>query len=177
MNRVFFLDRDGTLNVDHGYVNEAEKFEWCEGVFEGLRLLQEAGFTLAVVTNQSGIGHGLYTEEAMHALHKRMEADLAAEGITLAAIEFCAAKRGSNAECRKPNTGMAKAVEKKIGPIDYTNSWMIGDKDRDVQFGKNLGAHTALIRSGYWELNDLDVEPELIVDSVLEAAKRVTSDQ
>lgn len=169
--KVIFLDRDGTLNVDHGYVNEREQWEWVPGAIEGCKKFQDAGYALAVVTNQSGIAHGMYTEEDMHKLHELMERDLAEHNVHLAAIAFCPhSRKVSECDCRKPELGMAKQVEAKIGKIDYANSWMVGDKDKDLLFGKNAGTHTAIIRSKYWEEGKLPVEPDVIVDSLLEAS-------
>ncbi len=170
--KVVFLDRDGTLNVDHGYVNEAEQWEWIPGAIEACKKLQGAGYTLAVVTNQSGIGHGIYTEEDMHALHRLMERDLAEQGVHLDAIAYCPHNRDTgDCDCRKPKLGMAKQIEAKIGDIDYANSWTVGDKDKDILFGKNAGTKTIIIRSKYWEEGALPAKPDAIVDSLQEAAE------
>lgn len=171
--KVIFLDRDGTINVDHGYVNEAEQWEWCPGVFEGLKRLQSGGYTLVIVTNQSGVGLGLYSDEQMQKLHHFMSAEIQKHGVTIAAIAHCPHAPAEQCDCRKPRTGMAKQIEKKIGPIDYSQSWMVGDKEKDVQFGQNLFMKTALLRSRYWEVGDLNVEPEIIVGSLKEAAETI----
>jgi D-glycero-D-manno-heptose 1,7-bisphosphate phosphatase len=173
--KVIFLDRDGTINVDHGYVNEAEQWEWIDGAIEGCKLLQDAGYTLAIVTNQSGIAQGLYTEDAMHKLHAYMLEEFEGHGVHIAYVAFCPHDRGqSDCDCRKPKIGMAKQIEAKIGEIDYANSWIIGDKEADLMFGKNAGTHTALIMSKYWEENSLSVHPDLVVNSLLEAAEAIS---
>lgn len=172
--RVIFLDRDGTLNVDHGYVNEQEMWEWIPGSINACKQLQDGGYTLAVVTNQSGIAHGMYTEEDMHELHRYMTEELEKNGVHLAMIAYCPhARSQTDCECRKPNIGMAKQIEAKIGEIDYENSWTIGDKEADLLFGKNAGTKTALIRSKYWEEGKLAQQPDMIVDSLKEAAERI----
>lgn len=173
--KVIFLDRDGTLNVDHGYVNEAKNWQWVPGAIEACKMLQDAGYILTIVTNQSGIAHGMYTEEDMHKLHRFMEEELERQGVHLAVIAYCPHGRDQeDCDCRKPHIGMAKQIEGKIGDIDYANSWTIGDKDKDLLFGKNAGTKTAIIRSKYWEEGKLPVESDLIVDSLKEAADHIT---
>ncbi|MBI3255650.1 MAG: HAD family hydrolase [Candidatus Andersenbacteria bacterium] len=174
--KVAFLDRDGTINVDHGYVFEIERWEWCEGAIEGMKILADAGYALAVVTNQSAIADGRYTAADMAKLHDFMKAELHRHGVTIAAIGFCPHGRDTkDCPCRKPKAGMAKQVEDVIGEIDYGSSWTIGDKEADVGFGKNAGTKTALVKSRYWTLEELKLEPDVIVDSLLEAAKKITS--
>ncbi len=169
--KVVFLDRDGTLNVDHGYVNEAAMWEWIPGAIDACKKLQDAGYALAIVTNQSGIAQGLYTIDAMHELHRFMEAELEKHGVHLDAIAFCPHGREQHdCNCRKPNIGMAKQIEEKIGAIDYANSWMVGDKEADALFGKNAGTKMALIRSRYWKDGSVSARPDVVVDSLAEAA-------
>ncbi len=171
-SKVIFLDRDGTLNVDHGYVHTQEMGEWIPGAIDACKKLQDTGYVLAVITNQSGIAHGLYTLEDMHALHKFMEQELEEHGVHLAFIAFCPHSRSQGeCDCRKPGIGMAKQIEAKVGEIDYAASWTIGDKEADLIFGKTAGTKTALIRSQYWQEGNLSAKPDLIVDSLQEAAK------
>ncbi len=176
MTKVVFLDRDGTINVDNGYVHRTADWQFTEKAPEGLKLLQEAGYILAIITNQSGIGHGMYTESDMHALHEYMKGELTKQGVSIATIAYCSHGRDQNTcDCRKPKIGMAKQIEQKIGPIDYAHSWTIGDKQADVGFGKNAGTKTALIRSNYWQEPDLTQPPDLIVGSLYDFAQRVTA--
>lgn len=174
MKKVIFLDRDGTINVDSGYVHTIEDWVWAPGAIEGLQLLQGGGFTLTVVTNQSAIAAGKYTEGDMHALHRFMVDELKKQGIEVAAVAFCPHGRDQDdCGCRKPKIGMAKQIEAQIGAIDYANSWTIGDKELDVLFGKNTGTKTALLRSRYWEEGKLSQQPDVIVDSLLDAANKI----
>jgi D-glycero-D-manno-heptose 1,7-bisphosphate phosphatase len=176
MTKVVFLDRDGTINVDHGYVHTVQGWEFCKGAPEGLKLLQDAGYTLAIVTNQSGIAHGLYTEGSMLALHEYMKEELAKAGVTISAVGFCPHGRDQkDCDCRKPKSGMAKQIEKVIGPIEYAASWTIGDKEADWGFGKAAGTKTALIRSQYWQEAKLKEKPDLIVDSLFDFAEHITN--
>jgi D-glycero-D-manno-heptose 1,7-bisphosphate phosphatase len=172
--RVVFLDRDGTVNVDRGYVSRIEDWQFTERAVEALRLLQAAGFRLAVVTNQSGIARGYYRLEDMHALHDHLRRQLRQAGVALDAMAFCPHGEQPPCDCRKPKTGMAARVEEQLGePIDYAASWTIGDKVSDFEFGTALGTRVALIRSRYWQDGDLPRAPVLVVDSLYEAALRL----
>lgn len=172
--KVIFLDRDGTLNVDHGYVHNKDSWEWIPGAHEALEHFQKAGYALAIITNQSGIAHGLYEERDMHILHEFMNTELAAKGIHIDAIAFCPHGRDeNNCDCRKPGIGMTRQIEEKIGRINYHKSWTIGDKEADLGFGKKAGTKTALIRSRYWKEEELVQQPDIIVDSLLDAAEHI----
>lgn len=169
--KVAFLDRDGTINVDHGFVYNIEDWEWAPGAIEGLKLFQEAGFALAIITNQSGIARQYYTEQDMHNLHKYIRQELENQGVVLASIAFCPHDRDSTCDCRKPKTGMAKQIGAEVGGIDYANSITVGDKVADLMFGKALGTKTALVRSRYWSAEELPQQPDVIVDSLAQAAE------
>lgn len=172
--KVIFLDRDGTINVDSGFVHSIDAWEWTDGALDALERLQKAGYILAVVTNQSGIAHGMYEERDMHALHEYMNTELEKRGIHIDVVAFCPHGRDENiCDCRKPDIGMARQVEEKVGEIDYGNSWTIGDKEADIAFGKKAGTKTALIRSQYWTDGQLVQKPDLIVDSLKEATGHI----
>jgi D-glycero-D-manno-heptose 1,7-bisphosphate phosphatase len=173
--KVIFLDRDGTINVDSVFVHRIEKWEWCEGAIEALKKLQKDGFELVVVTNQSGIDHDLYTEEDMQKVHAFVISELQKHEVSFADMLYCRHRRDADCECRKPKTGMITGLEEKIGKIDFGNSWMVGDKVADMGFGKNVGAKTALIKSKYWQEDELENKPDIIVGSLLEATKDILS--
>ena len=170
LHKVIFLDRDGTINVDHGFVGEIARWEFVERASEALCALQADGFKLAVVSNQAGVADGRFSVEDVHRLHAHMARELEQGGVTLDAIAFCPHGR-SGCDCRKPKTGLAKSVEASIGPIDFATSWVIGDKESDIAFGKSLGSKTALIRSRYWQPDTLAVAPDLTVNSLWEFAQ------
>ena len=175
MQRVVFLDRDGTINVDDGYVYRAEDWAFCDGAAEGVRLLKSEGFAVAVVTNQSGIARGLYTAQDVERLHRFAERELSAQGAAIDAIAFCPHGADDGCRCRKPATGMADQVAESLGAaIDYAGSWMIGDKVTDIEFGFRLGARTALLTSRYWTPSDLVRPPDVLADSLWEAARKIS---
>lgn len=136
--KAFFLDRDGVINVDHGYVSKIEDFQFMDGIFPVLRALAEKGYALIVVTNQSGIGRGYYTKEDFARVTEWMLAQFEAEGITIIAVYNCPHSPESNCACRKPAPGMfLKAIQDHS--IDPSASWMIGDKSSDMQAAAAAG--------------------------------------
>jgi D-glycero-D-manno-heptose 1,7-bisphosphate phosphatase len=139
---------------------------------EAIKLLHEAGYKLAVATNQSGIGHEYYTEADMRRLHEHMQAELERQaGVRVDAIAFCPHRQDAGCGCRKPETGMARQVEEQLGEIDYGQSWMVGDKEKDVEFGQRLGMKTVLVSSEYWKKGELACRPDYTVKNLFEAAQ------
>lgn len=133
MNKAVFLDRDGTINVDYGYVHEYEKFDFIDGVTDTLKALQQAGYLLIIITNQSGIARGYYTEEDLNELHKKVCKDLENEGIYITQIYYCPHLSGCT--CRKPLLGMFYQAAKEHN-IDMSSSIAIGDNLRDLEICK-----------------------------------------
>jgi len=169
---VIFLDRDGTLNVDKGFVHLPEDWEFTHRALDALRDLREAGYALVLVTNQSGVGRGYFTLDDVHVLHEYVRQRLAHQGVTLDAIAVCPHAPDEGCDCRKPRTGMARPIETQLGqPIAYDLSWVIGDKFSDLEFGRALGTQVCLLRSRYWEQKQLQDAPVLIVDSLYQAAQ------
>ena len=144
--RAVFLDRDGTINVDNGYVIERDKFELLPGVPEALKRLQDAGFLLVVVTNQSGIGRGFFSLETVDALHEHMRELLREYGVELNGIYLCPHGPNEGCECRKPKPGMLLQAAKDLG-IDLEQSYMVGDQLSDVQAGIRAGCCPLLIHN------------------------------
>ena len=134
-----FLDRDGVLNVDHGYAHRPDQIEWVAGAAQAVRLLNEAGYTVVVVTNQAGVARGLYDQAAIDNLHAYMKDVLEAQGARIDAFYYCPHHpEGSVKEfavhcrCRKPGTGMLEQAARDW-PIDIRLSFLIGDKETDIQ--------------------------------------------
>ena len=172
--KVIFLDRDGTLNVDDGFVHRIDDFRWLPGALDAVKRLRDCGPAIAVVTNQSGIARGMYAAEDVEQLHEHMRRELIAHGTRVDAIAFCPHGPDDGCSCRKPRTGMTQQIEEQLGEtIDYPASWTIGDKPSDIEFGQQLGTRTALLRSRYWKPSTLAVQPDHLADTLLEAVQRV----
>lgn len=143
--RAAFIDRDGVINADHGYVHRVDRFELLPGVPAALRRLKAAGFLLIVVTNQSGIARGLFTEADYATLTQHLHEVLAAEGVVLDAVYHCphlpdasVAAYRRQCDCRKPNPGMILRGIAEFG-IDPARSMLIGDKTSDIEAGRAAG--------------------------------------
>ncbi len=139
---AIFLDRDGVINKDHGYVAEIDDFEFIEGVIDACKLLKSKGYLLVLVTNQSGIGRGYYTEDQFLTLTEWMDWSLADKGVDLDGIYYCPhhSEKGRgeykvDCDCRKPKPGMLLTAIKELS-IDTKCSYFIGDKISDMQAGK-----------------------------------------
>lgn len=154
MRRAVFLDRDGTINVEKDYLYLVQDFEFIPGATEAIKLLNDAGYFLVVVTNQSGIARGYYTEEDVELLHRHINAELNKFGARIDIWLFCPHHpdgRGSYAlpcDCRKPLPGMLTEAARRYD-IDLGSSIMIGDKIADIGAGKAAGCRTILVRTGY----------------------------
>lgn len=149
MRRAIFLDRDGTINVDRHYLSDPARLEFYPGIGPALRRLAEAGFRLIVVTNQSGIGRGYYTEADMHAVNARMIELLAPHGVRFDRIYFSPEAPEQPSRNRKPSPQSLFDACEEFG-LDLTQSYMVGDKLIDVETGRNAGcAASLLVRTGY----------------------------
>lgn len=142
---VAFLDRDGVLNVDSSYVHRPDELEWIDDAPAAVRLLNEAGFVVVVVTNQSGVARGIYDEAAVRRLHEHMQRVLAERGARIDAFYYCphhpdgkVAQYALRCNCRKPGTGMLDQAAKDW-PVDRARSFLIGDKDVDMQAADTFG--------------------------------------
>ena len=141
-----FLDRDGVINVDHGYVSTWEQFEFLPGVPEALRELQDAGYLLVVVSNQSGIGRGYYSEADVASLNQAIAQHLESTvGVTLSGFYHCPhhpteaeGEFRRQCDCRKPAPGMIRQAVLDHG-IDVKTSLLVGDKDSDIEAGRAAG--------------------------------------
>lgn len=150
-----FLDRDGTINEDVGYLTDVAALRIYPFAVDAIRLLRRAGFAVVVVTNQGGIARGLMTRAFVEATHARMAATLARGGAHIDAWHYCPHHPASVVEglstpcaCRKPGPGMARDAAAQLG-LDLGRSWVIGDHWRDVQMGQAVGARAILLRTGH----------------------------
>jgi len=156
--KCIFLDRDGVINVDHGYVFKTEDFEFMEDVFPVLRGLVAQGFLLVVITNQSAIGRGYYTEDDFQTLNRWMLERFAEQKIPIAGIYHCPHAPDERCSCRKPSPELFYRAIDEFG-IDPAISWMIGDKDSDMQAAQAAGIlNRVLIGSVDSDYNTYSVE-------------------
>ncbi len=147
--KAVFLDRDGVINIEKEYLYKIEDFEFIDGVFEALTYLQKKGFLLFIITNQSGIGRNYYTSGDYIKLTKWMIDMFDLKGIKISMVEHCPHEPNEDCDCRKPKIGMIKNISKHYD-IDFENSWLIGDKQSDILFGKNCGIlNTIQVQSGH----------------------------
>lgn len=179
--RAVFLDRDGTINVDKNYLSDPSQFELLPGAGAALRQLQDAGYLLFVVTNQSGIGRGYYSVEDMHRVNERMEAELAGAGVRFTKIYFAPESPESPSRGRKPSPQFLFDARDEFG-VDLGRSFMIGDKLIDVECGRNAGVkRSLLVRTGYGaeveRQKAADLKDAVIVDGLVEAAAWILSNE
>jgi histidinol-phosphate phosphatase family protein len=154
VSRFVFLDRDGTLVEDPGYVHRLEDFRLLPGTAKALLRLREAGFRLVIVTNQSGIGRGLFREADFQRFQQRLLDELAAAGVTIEATYFCPHAPDAGCDCRKPAAGLLERARRELG-ADLAHSWVIGDAARDVEMARRAGCAGA-VRLGEPGISDLE---------------------
>jgi heptosyltransferase-2 len=176
-----FLDRDGTLNPDPGYIRSPEQFELFPGVPQALARLKQAGAQLIVVTNQSGIARGFLSTGDLQRVHGKMRGLLEAAGVSLDAIYVCPHHPDEGCSCRKPKTGMIdQAVRER--QVDLARSYFIGDHARDIQLAKRIGSKSLLVTTGVEaaqarsELAAEGVAPDAIAESLGEAVAWILAD-
>ncbi|WP_455376981.1 lipopolysaccharide heptosyltransferase II [Petrachloros mirabilis] len=178
---TIFLDRDGTLNHDPGYLKSAAELRLLPGVAAALARLKSAGARLVVVTNQSGVGRGYFTLKDLEAIHARLQGLLEQEGAVLDAVYFCPHHPDNGCLCRKPKTGMVERAVSEL-QLDLQRSYMVGDHPFDVQLARNIGARAVLLRpepsDGRVEevSQDQSAAPDVIVKSISEAAEWILLD-
>ena len=187
MKRAVFLDRDGTLNVDVGYLHRLEDLELFPWTGDALRLLKRAGFVLVVVTNQSGIAQGLIEPGFVERCHEEMRRRLQSAGADLDALYYCQHHpRGAvqglaiDCRCRKPLPGMIEDAARDL-QIDPAQSWVVGDKWLDVNLGHAVGARSILVRTG-WGADQERRRPEgqqvdAICDNLIHAVSVIMASQ
>ena len=181
MEKVIFLDRDGTLNVEVNYLHRKEDLVLLPGVPEALKAFKDQGYKLVVITNQAGVARGYYTEEDVKELHRYMNELLAGQGAGIDAFYYCPhhpehgiGKYKIPCHCRKPETGMFEMAEQDV-EVDKASSWMIGDKLIDIEAGRNYGVRTVLVGTGYGagvhdeQKKKGDFPYDLYADDLLEA--------
>ncbi|MFT5662376.1 MAG: D-glycero-D-manno-heptose 1,7-bisphosphate phosphatase [Sulfurimonas sp.] len=148
MQKVLFLDRDGVINVEKDYLYKVEDFEFIDGILDLCKYYESYGYIIAVVTNQSGIAREFYTEEDFLILTKWMINEFSNNGVTISKVYHCPHHPSISGicECRKPHPGMLLRLEEEFD-VDYANSIIIGDKERDIEAGLNAGIYETYLFS------------------------------
>ena len=170
-HRFVFLDRDGTLVVDHGYTFRTSDYARVPGALEGLVLLRDAGFRFAIVTNQSGIARGYYTTADFEAFQRHLERDFAAGGIRFEATYHCPHLPDAGCACRKPSPGLLERAHRELG-ADLSRSFVVGDTRRDVDLAANAGCGAVLVTTGAGAAERAGIPGDVPVAADLVAAAR-----
>jgi D-glycero-D-manno-heptose 1,7-bisphosphate phosphatase len=177
-----FLDRDGVLNEEVNYLYRIEDLVWVPGAREAVRRLNGEGYLVLVITNQAGIAHGYFTEEDMHRLHAHMQRDLELIGAHVDAFYHSpyhpkgsleAYRRESN--CRKPGTELFERAIREWD-IDPEGSYVIGDKNTDIEPGRLLGIKTILVETGYGRSEKESTKADFVVTDLTEAVELILAD-
>ena len=169
-NKAVFLDRDGVIVEDAGYVHKIENFKLIPNAIEGLRLLKN--YKLFIITNQSGIGRGIYTIKDFIDFNGHLLSELKKRGIKIEKTYYCPHKPQDNCECRKPKTKFLKEAEKEFN-INLKKSFIIGDMKSDIELGKSCGCKTILVLTGNGINAKKETEPDYLAKDLGEAAKLV----
>lgn len=191
MRQAVFLDRDGTLNVEKGYIRDIAQVELYPGAAMAVRRLNDAGLPAILVTNQTGAARGYYGIEHVHGLNRRVQELLRSQaGARLDAVYYCphykdgvVAEFTRECDCRKPAPGMILQAARDFGDLDLPRSYVVGDKATDVTFARNAGCRGILVRTGYGEqvlagqYQELDVPPEQVCADIVEAVDYILRQQ
>jgi D-glycero-D-manno-heptose 1,7-bisphosphate phosphatase len=163
------LDRDGTIVIDRGYLDDPAGLEFLPGAAEGLRYLYERGFRLVVITNQSGIGRGRFTTERLAQIHDRFTELVRAAGARIEAIYFCPHRPDDGCDCRKPGSALLLQAASELG-FNPADAVVIGDKPSDIEFGRRVSATTIFVRDA--RANDVEhaQDADFVVDDLMQAA-------
>ncbi|MBI3950771.1 MAG: HAD family hydrolase [Acidobacteria bacterium] len=183
LNRAIFLDRDGTVNVEVGYVNHLDRLELYPWTAEAIRLINQAGYKAIVLTNQSGVARKYMTEELVRKIHEKLQSELRRQGAYLDAIYYCPHHPAApdpayriDCECHKPKPGMVERGRREFN-LDLTQSFVIGDKYLDIELARNVGAKGVLVLTGYGlgEYEHLShtwpKQPDYVAESLLAAVQ------
>lgn len=180
IRKAAFIDRDGVLNEERAFVHRIEDFALLPGAVEALQLLQSAGYLLVVVTNQSGIARGLYSESDYLALTERIRKQLAAAGVSLDAVEYCphlpdapVERYRLDCDCRKPKAGMLERAIRALD-IEAGASLLVGDRLSDIEAGRTAEiGRCCLVRTGYPLTDEAVARADAVYDDLLACARSV----
>jgi len=187
MKKAIFMDRDGTISHEVGYINHVNRFSVMDFAGKAIQIINASEYLAIVVTNQAGVAHGYFTIDMVDTVHDKMKRQLAEDGATVDGIYFCPHHpRGlieeykGDCHCRKPNTGLLEKAQKDFD-IDLTQSYMIGDKISDIELAKRVGAKGIMVMTGYglgeytYQQKQWKVQPDYIAENLFEAVKWIIS--
>jgi D-glycero-D-manno-heptose 1,7-bisphosphate phosphatase len=172
-DKVVILDRDGTIVVDRGYLGDPAGLEFEPGAAEGLQFLHANGYRLVVITNQSGIGRGLFSLERLRAMNTRLNEMVENAGAKLERIYFCPHTPDDHCDCRKPALGLMTQASSELG-FQPALATVIGDKKSDIEFGRRAGSRTILIAHDSSRAV-LSAGPDIVAVNLMDAARALTS--
>jgi len=181
-DKYVFLDRDGVVNKDpagwteHGYVTRWEDFHFLPGVLEAMKELSVSGYRTVIISNQQGVGKGFFTEKALNDLTAEMSRRVEEAGGSIAGVYYCTHTKEENCDCRKPKKGLFRIAQKELGIKGFKGKFYIGDTQRDIQAGKEIGLETILVLSGKASRKDTENwehKPDHICDDLPEAVQLI----
>ena len=178
LRRAAFLDRDGTIGEEMGYVNHIDRFQIFPFAAEAIRQLNQAEIPVIVVTNQSGIARNIFPESLVHEVHKKMVSELARGGAWIDGIYYCPHKSEDVCECRKPHPGMLERAAREHS-LDLAASWVVGDRYADLEMAHAAGARGVLVMTGYgrgeYELHRTTWprQPDLVSENLKDAVRHI----
>lgn len=180
-----FIDRDGTISEEVGYINHPSRFRLFPYTAAAIKLLNDQGWLAVVITNQAGVARGYFTESMIETVHDNLLRELGEKGARVDAIYYCAHHPSigeppyrQECDCRKPKPGLVTRASKELG-IALKQSWMIGDRYGDIELARNAGVRSALVLSGYgrgeWEnqRSQWKQQPDLVAENLLEAVELI----
>jgi histidinol-phosphate phosphatase family protein len=175
--QAVFLDRDGTINADEGYISDPDDLALLPGASEAIKRLNKGGIKVIVITNQSGVGRGFYTADDVRAVNDRLEELLRLDGARLDGVYYCPHRPDEGCGCRKPGTGLIETASVEH-EIDLKRSFVVGDKASDIGLARGAGAKGILVLTGMGEeeREKLTESPDFVARDILNAITWILKD-
>jgi len=183
MNKAVFLDRDGTINEEMGYINHISRFKVFNYAFDAIKIFNNLGFKVIVLTNQSGLARGYFNEDLLTRVHQRLLDQANKKKAKIEKIYFCPHHKNGviekykiDCDCRKPKPGMLLKAKQEFD-ISFENSYLISDRYKDIQFAQNNDVKSILVMTGYGlgehthQIKEWSQKPDFVCENLLDAAK------
>lgn len=180
MKQIVFIDRDGVINVDPigDYVKSWDQFRFEKGALKALKKISDAGLGIILISNQAGVGDGVYPESALWDIHEKMMAEFSKEGIRILSSHYCLHGKSHGCKCRKPEIGLFREAVKGMA-YDPQKTFFVGDKASDVEAGRRFGIRTIFVRTGHGRIDEPKLKgklrPDHIADTILDASSLLVS--